>query len=306
MVLSRQHDLAAENERLRRCLQEAGENAERAFLLMAELDAERNEEVQQSRAQTAEAFALLDRVRSRASAEQSLEHHVRALEQEVQGLQARLHASEQAAARLRARCETQSAMMGELSHRLKNSLALVQAMVSQTLREPATLAAGRAALLARVVALGQAHRVLVEERWLGTTVRKTVEMALATHGGPDATERFEVVGRPVRLGSRQTVALSMALHELATNATKYGALSCEAGRVRIAWHTSRREDGRWLYLCWSEHGGPPVAPPTRCGFGSRLIERTIKDTLGGEVRLSFEPGGVVCTMTTIIQSARQS
>jgi two-component sensor histidine kinase len=221
-------------------------------------------------------------------------------------LRARLQASEQGAARLRARCEHQADMMRELAHRLKNSLTLVQAMISQTLRDPPSLAAGRATLLARVVALGQAHRVLVEERWLGTTVQRTVETALAAHDGAEATGRFAVAGPAVRLGPRQTVALSMALHELATNAAKYGALSCEAGRVRIAWHTARGEAGRTLHLCWSEHGGPPVAPPARRGFGSRLIERTVTDTLGGEVVLRFAPDGVVCTMRAVIRDVRQA
>jgi two-component sensor histidine kinase len=99
---------------------------------------------------------------------------------------------------------------------------------------------GPAALLARVVALGQAHRVLVEERGLGTSVRRTVETALATHAGTNAAERFAVMGPAVRLGPRQKVAPSMTLHALATNAAERGALSCEAGRVRIVWRTARR------------------------------------------------------------------
>lgn len=298
-------DPTAETAYLRRCLQAAGENAERAFAAMAELDAERVEAIALSRAQAAETSARRNRNGDRIVLEENGACRMRALEQELQGALARLQASERTAARLRARCEHQSAMMGELSHRLKNSLTLVQAMVSQTLREPTTLGAGRSALLARVVALGQAHRVLIEERWLGTSVRRTVETALATHGGLDAADRFEVAGPPVRLGSRQTIALSMALHELATNATKYGALSCEAGRVRIAWQVARGGAGRTLHLCWSEQGGPPVTPPARRGFGSRLIERTITDTFGGDVALRFAPEGVTCTMTALIQSARQ-
>jgi two-component sensor histidine kinase len=283
----RRPESTAETAYLRRCLEEAGERAERAFALMADIDAARIREVAESRAQ------------ADASRERSLE-------QEVQVLRARLQASEQAAARLRMRCEHQTSMMRELSHRLKNSLTLVQAMISQTLRDPPSLADGRAALLARVVALGQAHRVLVEERWLGTSVRRTVETALATHAGTDAAARFAVTGPAVRLGPRQTVALSMALHELATNATKYGALSCETGRVRIVWHTARGEAGRTLHLCWSEHGGPPVTPPERRGFGSRLIERTLTDTLGGDVVLRFAPDGVTCTMKAVIQRLRET
>lgn len=286
----RRPEATVETAHLRRCLQEAGEEAieqaERAFALMADLDAERVREVAESRDQ----------------ADASRE---RALEREVQVLRARLQAAEQAAGRLRTRCEHQASMMRELSHRLKNSLTLVQAMISQTLRDPTSLAQGRAALLARVVALGQAHRVLVEERWLGTSVQRTVETALAIHGGTDAAERFSVLGSAVRLGPRQTVALSMALHELATNATKYGALSCEAGRVRIVWHTARGATGRTLHLCWSAHGGPTVTRPERRGFGSRLIERTLTDTLGGDVALRFAPDGVTCTMTAVIQPLRE-
>lgn len=281
----RRPESTAENADLTRCLEEAGAQAERAVALMADGDAGRLREV------------AARRIRPDADRQG-------ALEREVQALRARLQASEQAAVRLRTRCEHQAAMMRELSHRLKNSLTLVQAMVSQTLRDPPSLAAGRAALLARVVALGQAHRVLIEEHWLGTTVQRTVETALATHGGAEAAERFTVTGPAVRLGPRQTVALSMALHELATNATKYGALSCEAGRVRIAWHTSRSAAGRVLHLCWSERGGPPVELPRQRGFGSRLIERTLTDTFGGDVVLGFAPDGVTCTMTAVIQRLR--
>ncbi|MDP4024885.1 sensor histidine kinase [Methylobacterium sp. NEAU 140] len=282
-MYDRQRDLAAENERLRLHVAEAGENAERAFALMAACDADCAEALRRGRAGSA--------------------GRVAALERELAAVRDRLHAAEHAAARLQARYEHQRGLMRELSHRLRNALTLVQAMVGQTLREPTTLSDGRATLLARIVALGQAHAVLIDERWLGTTVRRTVETALATHAGPDTAGRFAVAGPRVRLGSRQTVALSMALHELATNSAKYGSLSCEAGRVRIAWHTAREADGRRLHLAWSEHDGPPVRPPGRRGFGSRLIERTVTDTLGGTVDLRFDPAGVVCTLSAPVAPA---
>ena len=102
--------------------------------------------------------------------------------------------------------------------------------------------------------------------------------------------RFQIEGENVRLGPKAALALAMSLHELATNATKYGALTNEIGRIRIAWNT----DAGRLHLRWEERGGPPVAAPGRRGFGSRLIERSLAAELGGEVKVHYAPEGLVC------------
>ena len=201
---------------------------------------------------------------------------------------------EQDNARLVAKCEQQKLFMAELGHRVRNSLTLVQAMVSQTLRGETSVAGAREALTARIAALGQSHAILIDESWLGASVRQVVEGALKVHGDLAVCDRFKVRGPAVRLEPQQVLALSMALHELGTNAAKYGALSVASGRVEVAWNTMRRADERWLQLRWQESGGPAVAPPTRRGFGSKLIEEALKETLNGEVSREFEPSEVFC------------
>ncbi|GJD95781.1 sensor histidine kinase [Methylobacterium iners] len=204
-------------------------------------------------------------------------------------------------ARLVAHCEQQKLVMAELGHRLKNSLALVQAMVNQTLRGEVSVEGAREALTARIAALGRSHALLMDESWSGATVRQVVEGALLLHAERAAPDRVHVAGPSVHLTPRQMLALSMALHELGTNAAKYGALSVITGRVEVVWSMRRRRDGRWLHLEWREAGGPTVIPPTRRGFGSKLIERALRDALEGEVTLSFDPAGVTCTVTAFLK-----
>lgn len=203
---------------------------------------------------------------------------------------------EQENARLNAKCERQRLLMAELGHRVKNSLTLVQSMVSQTLREQTSLDGARDALTARIAALGQSHAILIDECWSGVGLRKVVERALKLHGFGSHSERFTITGPAVRLEPQQMLALSMALHELGTNAAKYGALSVVTGRVEVTWTTIRSTSGRSLRLQWREFGGPAVQPPTRRGFGSKLIERALRDALDGEVSLTFKPTGVICTV----------
>jgi len=205
-------------------------------------------------------------------------------------------------ARLVAKCEQQRLLMAELGHRVRNSLTLVQALVSQTLREETSVENAREALTARIAALGQSHAILIDERWSGANLKQVVDGAIGLHGARTASDRFKVTGPSVRLGPRQMLAMSMALHELGTNAAKYGALSVPTGRVEISW-TTRRSNGRCLHLQWRELGGPTVLPPTRRGFGSKLIERALKEALDGEVTLAFEPGGVTCTVQAHLQPA---
>ncbi|WP_075216883.1 HWE histidine kinase domain-containing protein [Mongoliimonas terrestris] len=186
----------------------------------------------------------------------------------------------------------QRLLINELNHRVKNTLATVNSIAAQSLRSTTDTEAARDAFTGRIVALAQAHDVLTRERWEGADLTAVVDGAVAPHGA----DRFDVAGVPVRLGPQTALSFAMALHELATNAVKYGALCVPDGRVAIAWTLAERPEGRFLLFRWSEHGGPTVTPPTRRGFGSRLIEQGLSRELGGAVRILFEPDGLVCTI----------
>lgn len=153
----------------------------------------------------------------------------------------------------------------ELGHRLKNMVAMMQSLVLQTLRDIPDQGAVDA-LMERVAAMGHAHDVLLASNWAAADLRTVADTVLSPH---DAGSRFVIEGPPVTLGPRAVLGLSLMLHELATNAAKYGALATAQGRVRIAWDII--DDA--LRLTWRERGGPPVQPPSRTGFGSRLIDR---------------------------------
>ena len=168
--------------------------------------------------------------------------------------------------------ELQRLLGNELNHRVKNTLATVQSIVNQTLRGAADIEVARKAVNARIVSLAGAHDLLTERSWSGADVVDLVARAVA----PFATGQISVDGPSVDVSPNQALALSLALHELATNAAKYGALSRPEGRVELRWQA---QDGR-LSLSWRESGGPPVAPPSRRGFGSRLIENALCRDLG--------------------------
>ena len=189
-------------------------------------------------------------------------------------------------------------LIHELNHRVKNTLATVQSIAAQSLRglEGAEADAARAAFEARLLALARVHDVLTRESWEGAELSAVVADAIRPLESADGrASRFKVVGPALRLPPRLALSIAMALHELGTNAVKYGALSKEGGCVEISW-TVRREAETQLFLRWAESGGPPVKKPTRTGFGSRLIERSLARELAGDVCLSYEPTGVVCTI----------
>jgi PAS domain S-box-containing protein len=189
--------------------------------------------------------------------------------------------------------ERQQLLLHELDHRVKNTLATVQSLARQTLRNAEGLTEGHAALEARLIALSKAHDVLTRERWEAAQLRELIAGALSAYRGGDAASRFEVDGPEVSLAPKAALALSLALHELATNAVKYGALANETGRIRLEWSLSREEE-RGFRLCWTETGGPPVRAPSRRGFGSRLIEQGLAQDIGGDVRLIFAHEGLSC------------
>ncbi|HTN83873.1 MAG TPA: AAA family ATPase [Sorangium sp.] len=191
--------------------------------------------------------------------------------------------------------ERQRLLLNELNHRVKNTLAIVQAIAMQTLRMADSPGAFTEAFLARLLALSQTHNLLNQTSWQGASLRDIVCAELAPHASCDA-ERVRVAGEDVRLRPEAAVTLGMAFHELATNAAKYGALSQPSGRVAVTWNVSAQAHERLLRLEWQETNGPPVRPPRRKGFGSRLIERDLGRQLAREVLLEFLPGGVRCVM----------
>jgi PAS domain S-box-containing protein len=187
-------------------------------------------------------------------------------------------------------------LIHELNHRVKNTLATVQSIASQTLRNARSLDEARAAFEERLMALSRAHDVLTRENWEGASLHEIVLQALSPYRAR-GEDRLYVHGSFVRLDPRMALALAMALQELATNAVKYGALSNAQGSIEIGWEVEADADGRRLSLTWVERGGPPVTPPQRRGFGSRLIERSLVQDLDGEATLSFESAGLVCRVS---------
>ncbi|WP_165842938.1 CHASE domain-containing protein [Phenylobacterium deserti] len=184
-------------------------------------------------------------------------------------------------------------LLGELNHRVKNTLATVQSIASQTLREGKSLAETRGDFEARLLALSHTHNLLTHTHWQGADLRQIVELELAPFRGQGAG-RLHVEGEAVLLEPATAVAVAMALHELATNAAKYGALSVPQGCVQVRWRTREEQSRQRLHLEWVESEGAPVAKPSRRGFGTRLITQGLKRQLAGDVDLAFEAEGVRC------------
>lgn len=183
-------------------------------------------------------------------------------------------------------------MVDELNHRVKNTLAIVQSLVTQTLRSCPDRDQALPLVESRLGTLAATHDMLTREKWSGASLQETVRLAIARCDGGDG--RIEAQGPAVILDPRRAVALSMALHELCTNARRHGALSTPEGRVRIDWTIAGTGDDARLLLDWRESGGPPVVPPPRGGFGTRLLQRGLQHDLAGTVTLDFPPEGVRC------------
>jgi len=192
-------------------------------------------------------------------------------------------------------------LIEELNHRVKNTLALMQAIAVQTFRSASR--EERAKFEGRLGALAEAHNLLSQEKWAGSELKDVITRAVQPFL-PNAPERIRMNGPAVPLSPRLAVVLSMIVHEIATNAAKYGALSNETGRVTLDWEVIADTPKPRLRLIWSEIGGPPVTEPVQRGFGSRLIERSARDQLGGEATVDFLPRGVVCTVTCVLDEAR--
>ena len=184
--------------------------------------------------------------------------------------------------------DRQRLLMDELNHRVKNTLATVQAIAQQTLRGSATPEQFAEAFESRLLALSKTHNALTDSRWEGAGLWQILQQELSPYGA----ERVTLSGADVQLSARVALALGMVFHELATNAAKYGALSA-GGRLRVSWTM----DADALLLEWRETGGPAPTPPTRRGFGSRLIERSITGELQGSVMIDYAPEGLICGFT---------
>jgi len=191
--------------------------------------------------------------------------------------------------------EHQKLLINELNHRVKNTLATVQSIATQTLRNTSSPEQARGDIDGRLIALSRAHDVLTRENWDGANLHDIVAQAVEPYSSRGES-RLHVNGPDVRLSPRTALALAMALQELATNAVKYGALANEVGEILITWSIDQVEFGKRFQLRWEEKGGPVVTPPTRRGFGSRLIERSLGQDLDGEVTLEFASGGLVCVI----------
>lgn len=190
-------------------------------------------------------------------------------------------------------------LVNEMNHRVKNSLTTIQAIAAQSFTDTHSLPQAKEAFSNRLVALAEAHDLLTRENWEGADLHEVTEHLAALHGGAD---RFELSGPAVRLSPKTALSLSMALHELATNALKYGALTTPAGRVRVEWNIAPSPGAERLNLTWIERDGPPVTPPTQRGFGSRLIERGLAAELSGSATIEFDPAGVVCRIEALLEA----
>ena len=183
----------------------------------------------------------------------------------------------------------QKLLLDELNHRVKNTLFTVQAIADQTLRTNTDPASFNTDYQARLTSLSATHNLLTATNWVSADLQEIAQLEFRPFG----PERYRLAGSPVALPPNPALAMGLLFHELATNAAKYGALAGGAGKVEVVWRVRKLDHGRELQIDWTEHDGPPVSPPTRRGFGSRLIERSLGH-LHGEATLNYAPDGVRC------------
>jgi two-component sensor histidine kinase len=194
--------------------------------------------------------------------------------------------------------EKQAFLINELNHRVKNTLATVQAIAAQTFGSGDSGPESRRRFEARLIALSDAHSILTQDNRDGAELKRLILRALKALAAPN---RLRLEGPPVRLSPKATVAIAMAMHELGTNAGKYGALANDAGRIAVTWEVSAKSPALFA-MEWRESGGPAVEPPGRRGFGTRLIERNLAHDLDGEARLNFLSDGLVCKISAPLES----
>ena len=192
----------------------------------------------------------------------------------------------------------QKLILEELHHRIKNTLATVSAIASQSLRNASSTQQAQHAIEGRLQALGRAHDLLLQARWTGADLRGIVRGATEPFDNSD-TPRFSIDGPDAQIASGAVIAIAMTLNELCTNTTKFGALSLPQGHVDVSWVVDARASR--LHFTWKERGGPAVGAPTKQSFGTRLIE-TLGRQLKGDVKLTYEPSGFVYSLDVPLAS----
>jgi two-component sensor histidine kinase len=216
----------------------------------------------------------------------------------------RLYRNAQSEIEERKQAQTQqSLLIRELHHRVKNTLATVQAVVGATARSALSIDDFYQAFVGRIISLANTHSLLTEAVWQTASLREILEKELRPYNDTRG-ERIVLNGPAVDLPSEAAVPIGMAIHELTTNAAKYGALSIPGGKVAIAWEAEPVEDGTRLKLVWEERGGPGVSAPTRQGFGSRLLHRVLATQLNAKVELDFRPKGLRVAIDAVLKQAR--
>ncbi|MBU0557706.1 MAG: PAS domain S-box protein [Alphaproteobacteria bacterium] len=196
--------------------------------------------------------------------------------------------------------ERQALLIGELHHRVKNTLTTVQSVMSFTLRTSDSMEAFHQGMTGRLSSLARSHTLLTDNEWEGADLQKIVRAELEPY---DDGKRLTLDGATFHLPVNFAVPFAMAVHELTTNAVKYGALSVPNGRLTVGWTTEWTEGGTRLHLEWTERNGPPVKPPTRRGFGSTLLERVLAGQLGGTVDVNYPPEGARVRIQVVISQA---
>jgi two-component sensor histidine kinase len=194
----------------------------------------------------------------------------------------------------------QSLLIRELHHRVKNTLATVQAVVGATARSTTNIDDFYEAFVGRIISLANTHSLLTEAVWQTASLREILEKELTPYYD-DSGERIKIEGPMVELPSEAAVPIGMAVHELTTNAAKYGALSVDTGRVSVHWTSEPEGDSIRLKLTWIERNGPPVTAPTRQGFGSRLLHRVLTTQLNAHVEMDFDETGLRVSLAMVLR-----
>lgn len=196
--------------------------------------------------------------------------------------------------------ERMELLIDELNHRVRNTLAIVNAIATQTLKHTGSTQEFQVAFGGRIMALAKTHTLLASTKWSASTLHDLILQQLEPYAKGRA-ESLTVAGPTLLVNPKPALTLSLVIHELAANAAKYGALSLPAGRVEVRWQI---EPDRTLRLTWSEFDGPKVAPPQRRGFGTQLIEFNMAHEFGGEASLEFRPKGMQCVLTIPLRGQR--
>jgi two-component sensor histidine kinase len=197
----------------------------------------------------------------------------------------------------------QSLLIRELHHRVKNTLATVQAVVGATARSASSIDDFYHAFVGRIISLANTHTLLTEAVWQTASLREIMEKELKPYNDARGG-RIVLNGPAVDLPSEAAVPIGMAIHELSTNAAKYGALSAKGGQVIVSWDAQPADEGIRLKLLWEERGGPPVSPPTRQGFGSRLLHRVLATQLNAKVETDFNPEGLRVSIDAVLKQGQ--